>query len=159
MLEQEALAHNAQVGCLTTLGIGTDDTARRGRVRLDAPARALHYEQGAALRAPFADESHRATTVQACHRRHTCARASCAQRRRAYHSGMAFRQIPVPFLQQPVGLGDAVQRAAQAVGAPHCGGCEQRRIAWNGVQFVPVFVPPQAPAPAPQPRPWWAPWR
>ena len=66
---------------------------------------------------------------------------------------MAIRQVPVPFLQQPVGLGDAVQRAAQAAGVPHCNGCEQRRVAWNGVQFVPVAPLPQGPAP------WWAVWR
>ena len=35
-------------------------------------------------------------------------------------------KIPVPFLKQEVGLGDAVKAATKAVGAKPCGGCKKR---------------------------------
>lgn len=47
-------------------------------------------------------------------------------------------QLPVPFLRQQVGLGDAVARATGAVGIQPCGGCKQRQASMNQwVQLVP----------------------
>ena len=36
-------------------------------------------------------------------------------------------RIPVPFLREPVRLGDAVARITSAVGVKPCSPCEQRR--------------------------------
>jgi len=40
-------------------------------------------------------------------------------------------RLPGFIADQPVGLGDVVQRAAYAVGIKPCGGCERRAAAMN----------------------------
>lgn len=46
--------------------------------------------------------------------------------------------IRLPFLNRPVGLGDAIRKATEAVGIQPCGGCEERRKKLNQrVQFNP----------------------
>jgi hypothetical protein len=48
------------------------------------------------------------------------------------------RQVQVPFLRQPLMLGDAVRTVTQAVGLPHCSPCEERRLRFNQMlEFVP----------------------
>ena len=47
-------------------------------------------------------------------------------------------QLRVPFLNQPMGLGDAIRAATEALGVQPCGGCEERRKKLNQrVQFNP----------------------
>ena len=47
--------------------------------------------------------------------------------------------IPVPFLETVVGLGDAVKNATSAAGVKPCGGCKQRAEKLNkAVRFVPA---------------------
>jgi len=46
--------------------------------------------------------------------------------------------IAVPFLRRPVGLGDVIAGATQAVGIKPCGGCQKRKEALNrAVQLNP----------------------
>lgn len=47
--------------------------------------------------------------------------------------------IRVPYLKQPIGLGDAVQSATKAAGVSPCGGCHKRKAALNrAVTLVPA---------------------
>jgi hypothetical protein len=39
--------------------------------------------------------------------------------------------ISVPFLKQPIGLGDVVAGATETMGITPCGGCQKRKEALN----------------------------
>jgi len=41
------------------------------------------------------------------------------------------REIPVPFLPQSIGLGDAIKNVTRAFGVQPCNPCEQRAQALN----------------------------
>ncbi len=45
--------------------------------------------------------------------------------------------VSVPFLQESMGLGDAVAAITQKVGIQPCGGCKKRQEALNRVQLNP----------------------
>lgn len=54
-------------------------------------------------------------------------------------SGNQPRQVPVPGLQQPVRLGDAIRTVTTALHIPHCSPCAQRQQRLNQMfQFVPM---------------------
>jgi hypothetical protein len=50
----------------------------------------------------------------------------------------AARTVPVPFLREPIGAGDVIQRLTHAVGIPQCAPCRARHEALNRLaQFRP----------------------
>lgn len=40
-------------------------------------------------------------------------------------------RLPLPVLDEPVGLGDVIKRATSAIGIKPCGGCTQRAARLN----------------------------
>ncbi len=47
--------------------------------------------------------------------------------------------VPVPFLREPIGLGDLVKGLTDALHIPQCGGCRERQDRFNGaMEFRPV---------------------
>jgi hypothetical protein len=47
--------------------------------------------------------------------------------------------VPMPFLRQPIHLGDLVKSLTDALHIPQCGGCRDRQEALNGaVEFRPM---------------------
>jgi len=52
-------------------------------------------------------------------------------------------RIPVPFINQPLPLGNAIARITSAVGIKPCSSCKERAQALNQrVTFVPATPPP-----------------
>lgn len=48
------------------------------------------------------------------------------------------RSIALPFLRRPVQLGDAIRRATDTAGVPHCNACAERQRRLNELfEFVP----------------------
>lgn len=47
------------------------------------------------------------------------------------------RSVRLPFLDTPLGLGDALARVTSKIGIPPCGGCRRRQESLNRVTLSP----------------------